>query len=111
LDDYRKPEILRKPYHETLLRLKVTNRSHLKFVDHPSETEIKRATKLLIYLGALDDNEEITELGKQIAKLPVSPEMGKALITSCDLKCSEDMCKIAAMCTVGFYIFKHKVLA
>jgi ATP-dependent RNA helicase DHX8/PRP22 len=106
LDKHRQPEILRTPLHQTILQLKVEKRGDIEFVDSPPNEEIINCTKLLKYLKALDSNGDPTGLGKQLLKLPVSLEMGKALLTSVDYNCSEEMCKIAAMTTVGYFLFK-----
>ena len=106
LQDYRAPEILRAPLHQTILSLKVKNLYDIEFVNPPSNDETKTAIRLLQYLKALDKDENPTELGHQLLKLPVSLEMGKALLASVEFNCSEEMCKIAAMTTVGYFIFK-----
>ena len=58
------------------------------------------ALDLLYSLGALDTNCKLTELGQKMADMPVDPRLAKALLSSFDLGCGEEMLSIAAMCSV-----------
>ncbi len=108
-EDYRTPEILNKSALPTLLLKLLSNkREHLltDFIDKPAESDIKEAKKTLYYLGAIDSTGKLTSLGKTLSQLPLSPEIGKTLIRSVELQCSTEMCKIIAMYSVGYNIFK-----
>ena len=39
------------------------------------------ALKQLYYLDAIDDNGDITDLGKEICKFPLEPSYAKALVS------------------------------
>ncbi len=41
---------------------------------------LMRALELLNYLGALDDEGNMTELGVQMAEFPLDPQLAKMLI-------------------------------
>ena len=56
-----------------------------------------RALELLNYLGALDDDGELTELGSMMAEFPLEPQLSKMLITSTDYNCSNEILSITAM--------------
>ncbi len=85
------PEILRADFSDTLLLLKnldIHDISKLEWLDSPSEEAFQRSRQLLIDLGALDLSEEIiTEKGKLMQKLPVSPRLGRILVEASRSSC------------------------
>jgi ATP-dependent helicase HrpA len=50
------------------------------FIDPPDTRLIKDGYKLLFELGAVDDRHRITRLGKQLARLPIDPRLGRMLL-------------------------------
>jgi hypothetical protein len=50
-----------------------------------------RALELLNYLGALDDDGNLTSLGHKMSELPVEPQLGKILLTSPEYNCSNEV--------------------
>lgn len=56
-----------------------------------------RAFELLNYLGALDDDGNITTLGSVMAEFPLDPQLAKMLIISPDFKCSNEILTITSM--------------
>lgn len=56
-----------------------------------------RALELLNYLGALDDNGDLTQLGSMMAEFPLDPQLAKMVIASCDHNCSNEILSITAM--------------
>ena len=48
---------------------------HFDFLDPPAPETLMRALELLNYLGALDDEGELTELGYQMSELPLDPQL------------------------------------
>ena len=56
-----------------------------------------RALELLNYLGALDDNGELTQLGSLMAEFPLDPQLSKMLIASTDFNCSNEVLSITAL--------------
>lgn len=59
-----------------------------------------RALEVLNYLGALDDEGEMTDLGRQMAELPLDPQLSKMLICSPEYNCSEEIVNIVAAMSV-----------
>jgi pre-mRNA-splicing factor ATP-dependent RNA helicase DHX15/PRP43 len=60
------PEILRSNLAGTVLQLKrlgISDLVHFDFMDPPAPETLMRALELLNYLGALDDEGELTPLG------------------------------------------------
>ena len=79
---YSTPEIMRKHLDRLVLRLASINIDieMLDFYHSPSKTSIKRAKKTLRALGAIDNNGEITNLGRQMEKFPVSSKYARMLV-------------------------------
>ena len=60
------------------------------------------ALELLYSLGALDESGNITTIGIEMADMPVEPRLAKCILSSIDMKCSEEILSIAAMCSVDY---------
>lgn len=58
---------------------------------------LMRALELLNYLGALDDDGELTQLGSMMAEFPLDPQLAKMLIASTDYNCSNEILSITAL--------------
>ena len=56
-----------------------------------------RALESLNYLGALDDDINLTHIGQLMSQFPLSPELSKMIIESDRLGCSDDIIIIAAL--------------
>lgn len=65
-------------------------------LEPPSKLSISKAIASLIYLGALDKNENLTNLGKHLVLLSIPPELGKMLLYSVFLKCLDPVLTIVA---------------
>lgn len=97
------PEILRSNLGSVVLQLKklgIDDLVHFDFMDPPAPETMMRALELLNYLGALDDDGNITELGELMAEFPLDPQLSKMLIESSKFNCSSECLTIAAMLSV-----------
>ena len=97
------PEILRCNLSGIVLQVKrmgIDDLVHFDFVDPPAPETLMRALELLNYLGALDDDGNMTEVGKRLSEFPLEPEMCAMLLASESLNCADDVAKIAAMLSV-----------
>jgi len=54
-------------------------------MDPPAPETLMRALELLNYLGALDDEGALTELGSMMAEFPLDPQLAKMLLYSLEL--------------------------
>jgi len=52
------------------------------FIDPPASKAIQDGYALLAELGAVDEANELTEIGKQLAKLPVDPRIGRMVLAA-----------------------------
>lgn len=62
----------------------------------------------LYQLGALDDEGLMTRLGRKMAEFPMDPALSKMLLTSVDLKCSDEAITIVAMLQVQNVFYRPK---
>eukprot|EP01147_Barroeca_monosierra_P003949 gene3949-6412_t len=97
------PEILRSNLSSVILQLKklgIDDLVHFDFMDPPAPETLMRALELLNYLGALDDEGELTELGSMMSEFPLDPQLSKMLIGSVAFKCSNEILSVASMLSV-----------
>ncbi|GFP86763.1 probable pre-mRNA-splicing factor ATP-dependent RNA helicase [Phtheirospermum japonicum] len=98
------PEILRSNLANTVLTLKklgVDDLVHFDFMDPPAPETLMRALEVLNYLGALDDDGNLTWLGEVMSEFPLDPQMAKMLIVSPGFNCSNEILSISAMLSVA----------
>lgn len=103
LEETAHPEILRSNITSVVLTLRVMgiqNLVNFDFMDPPTPETMMRAFEVLNFLGALDDEGELTELGRQISEFPLDPEISKILITSASYSCSEEILTLSAVLSV-----------
>lgn len=97
------PEILRSNLGSVVLHLKklgIDDLVHFDFMDPPAPETLMRALELLNYLGALNDDGDLTELGSIMAEFPLDPQLSKMLVASCEYNCSNEILSITAMLSV-----------
>ncbi|KAG9159155.1 hypothetical protein Leryth_027039 [Lithospermum erythrorhizon] len=97
------PEILRSNLANTVLTLKklgIDDLVHFDFMDPPAPETLMRALEVLNYLGALDDDGNLTKLGGIMSEFPLHPQMAKMLVVSSEFNCSNEILSISAMLSV-----------
>jgi pre-mRNA-splicing factor ATP-dependent RNA helicase DHX16 len=62
-----------------------------EFMDPPPAETLMRAAELLYALGALNDRGELTKLGRRMAEFPVDPMLSKAIISSENYHCTDEV--------------------
>jgi pre-mRNA-splicing factor ATP-dependent RNA helicase DHX15/PRP43 len=80
-----------------LKKLGIDDLVHFDFMDPPAPETLMRALELLNYLGALDDDGNLTQLGQMMAEFPLDPPLCKMLIESPRYNCSNEILSIVAM--------------
>ena len=79
------PEILRSDLAEPLLQLlALGERDDFPWLDPPPPDSVDNALRILTLLGAIDDRQRITELGKELAVLPAHPRLGRLLLAGAE---------------------------
>lgn len=97
------PEILRSNLSSTVLELKklgVNDLVHFDLMDPPAPETLMRALEELNFLSCLDDEGDLTELGKQASKFPLDPALAVMLINSYEFYCSNEILSLTAMLSV-----------
>jgi pre-mRNA-splicing factor ATP-dependent RNA helicase DHX15/PRP43 len=97
------PEILRSKMSNVVLTLKklgIDDLVHFHYMDPPAPETLMRALELLNYLGALDDEGELTELGYQMSELPLDPQLAKMILVGPDYGCSSEIVTVVSCLSV-----------
>ena len=80
---FTQPEIQRANLAEVILRMKafrLGDMATFPFLNPPAPAAIHGGYALLYELGAVDDVRELTPLGRELARLPVDPLLGRMLL-------------------------------
>ena len=64
----------------SMLSLKLGDVFDFPFVDAPDARFVKDGYRLLFELGAVDDAERITGLGRQLSRLPIDPRLARMVL-------------------------------
>ena len=81
--EFTEPEIQRTNLAAVILLMENMQLGHVEdfpFVEPPDSRLITDGYKLLNELGAITASNEVTETGKQLARLPIDPKLGRILI-------------------------------
>ena len=104
-DDYNKrpkfsdPEILRSSLASVILRMKSLRLADVEtfpFIEAPQGRAIADGYQLLQEIGAVDDTNELTPLGRKLAKLPLDPRVGRMILAALDNHCLSEMLIVAS---------------
>ncbi len=97
------PEILRSSLAGVILRMKSLNLGMVEefpFIDPPQRRAIADGYQLLNELGAVDDANELTPLGGELARLPLDPRVGRMIIEARDRQALDEVLVIASALSV-----------
>ncbi|GAB6022002.1 hypothetical protein CHUAL_006154 [Chamberlinius hualienensis] len=111
LDEHVVAEIFRTPLHEICLAIKFLRLGQIqdflgKAIEPPPLDAVIESEVVLRELGALDTTNELTPLGKILARLPLEPRLGKMVIIGCIFNCGDAMATIAAHASISMEIFQ-----
>ena len=98
--EFTEPEILRSSLAAVILRmaaLKLGDVTEFPFIEAPSSRLIADGYLLLQELGAVDANRQITEIGLQLAKLPLDPRVGRMILAAKRENCLSEILIIASV--------------
>jgi pre-mRNA-splicing factor ATP-dependent RNA helicase DHX15/PRP43 len=65
-----------------LKKLGINDIVHFDYMDPPAPETLMRALEQLNFLGALDDEGNLTPIGEQMSEFPLDPMLSKMVITS-----------------------------
>ena len=97
------PEILRSNLSSTVLELKklgIDDLVHFDLMDPPAPETLMRALEELNYLAFLDDDGELTHLGRLASEFPLDPALAVMLISSPEFYCSNEMLSLTSLLSV-----------
>jgi ATP-dependent helicase HrpA len=79
-----------------LLALDLGTIDEFPFLDPPRAEAIRDGYKTLFELGAIDDDRQLTPIGRQLARLPTDPRIGRMIVEASQEGCLADVLVIAA---------------
>lgn len=97
------PEILRSSLAGVILRMKSLGLGLVEdfpFLEPPPRRAIADGYQLLNELGAVDDQNELTPIGRELAKLPLDPRVGRMIIEARDRQALAEVLIIASALSV-----------
>ena len=97
------PEILRSSLAGVILRMKslhLGNVEQFPFLEAPRPKAIADGYQLLSELGAVDDDNELTPMGRELSKLPLDPRVGRMILEARDRNALDEVLIIASALSV-----------
>ncbi|HJV01554.1 MAG TPA: ATP-dependent RNA helicase HrpA [Burkholderiaceae bacterium] len=100
---FTEPEILRSSLASVILRMKslhLTDVETFPFIEPPLARAIADGYQLLQELGAVDEYNQLTALGRKLAKLPLDPRVGRMILAALDNVCLNEVLIVASALSV-----------
>jgi len=100
---YTDPEILRSSLASVILRMKslrIGDIEDFPFLEAPGARMIADGYQLLAELGAVDENNQLTRIGWQLAKFPIDPRIARIILAAQREKCLPEALVIAAALSI-----------
>ena len=97
------PEILRSSLAGVILRMKSLHLGDIEafpFIEAPPPKAVADGYLLLQELGALDDDNQLTKTGEELARLPLDPRIGRMILAARDQHALTEVLIIAAALSV-----------
>ena len=97
------PEILRSSLAGVILRMKSLHLGvvdDFPFIEAPSKRAITDGYQLLAELGAVNDANDLTRTGVELAKLPLDPRVGRMILEARDRQALDEVLVIASALSV-----------
>ncbi|CAL8076598.1 unnamed protein product [Orchesella dallaii] len=69
----------------------------MQILEPPPPIAVKMSVESLTVMGALDENERLTKLGKHLLGFPIEPFLGKALIYAVVFKCLDPILTLVSI--------------
>ncbi|KAK0088841.1 hypothetical protein PV325_010438 [Microctonus aethiopoides] len=104
MEQHMTPEMFRTPLHELALSIKLLKLGSIgkflsKAIEPPPIDAVIEAEVMLREMKCLDSNDELTPLGKILARLPIEPRLGKMMILGCMFRVGDALSTMAANST------------
>ena len=98
-DEFTSPEILRTNLASVILQtlnMRLGAIEEFPFIDPPKPTAIRDGYSTLFELGAIDEQNRLTDIGRKISRLPVDPRIARMILAAHDENCLHEILIIAA---------------
>ncbi|CDJ46354.1 pre-mRNA splicing factor RNA helicase, putative [Eimeria brunetti] len=108
MEDANVPEIQRANLSHVVLTLKglgIDDLLKFDFMDPPAPDALISALELLYALAALNDQGELTKLGRRMAEFPLDPMFSKFIVNSEKYGCVSEALTVCSMLGVGNMLF------
>lgn len=109
-DEFTQPEIQRTSLASVILQmmsLGLGDVSKFPFIDPPEERAVRAGTQLLSEIGAIEtrafrgtEGTRLTKIGRQLARLPIDPRLGRMLIEAQKNGCASEVLVLVAALSV-----------
>ncbi len=100
---FTEPEIVRSSLAGVILRMKSLNLGSVEdfpFLEAPPKRAIADGYQLLNELGATDDENALTPIGRELAKLPLDPRVGRMILAARERESLREVLVIASALSV-----------
>ena len=97
------PDICKSELSSVILQLKVlgvVNVVRFEYLDRPPSKLLMWALENLYINGCMDEEGELTDLGKKLGEMPIDLKMAKMIVNGDKYGCTSEMITIAAMMSV-----------
>ncbi len=102
-DEFTDPEIFRVSLATVILRmsaLELGDIAEFPFIEPPTPRMIADGYQLLAELNAIDENRQLTQLGRELARLPLDPKIARLLVAGRQYQCLTEILVIASALSV-----------
>ena len=100
---FTEPEILRTNLATVILQMKLMELGEVAdfpFLDVPKPKLVSDGYRLLNELSALNQNQELSDIGRDIARIPLDPRLARMLIAAEQYHCVSELCIICAFLSI-----------
>jgi ATP-dependent helicase HrpA len=100
---FTEPEILRTSLASVILQMKYLNLGPIEefpFIEPPDTRQIRDGYHTLHELGAIDDQQNLTGIGRALARLPIDVRIGRMILQALDEDCLDEVLIIASALSV-----------
>ena len=97
------PEILRTNLAGVILQMKALKLGDIDdfpLLERPDRRAVQDGLQTLRELSAIDDDQNLTKIGRELARLPIDPRIGRILIAAAREDCLNEMLVIASALSV-----------
>ncbi|MEM7208958.1 MAG: ATP-dependent RNA helicase HrpA [Pseudomonadota bacterium] len=101
--EFTDPEILRTNLASVVLQMedqKLGAIEEFPFIQKPDSRVVRDAYRLLFELGAVNEHNVLTKLGKKLSRLPLDPRLARMLIAASDEQCLDEILTIASALSI-----------